>query len=193
VFKPILLIGHSEHKLKANDKAINEAVMSREGIKLSEEVGNTFQEDSYLPTKVPEIADLLKKVDDLLKKEVHPLLETFNQWGHILHPKESTMFHSHTRPGKPPGLSWVYYSSVPKNSGELVFTMEACANRVMTAVEPEVGKLVIFPDYIPHFTKKNNSDDGRISISGNAEIPQDKIESMDGMHNLLNYVGIFAG
>ena len=195
MFRPLLLIGHSEHELKLDNKAINDAIMSRKDIRLSEKEGATFTEDTYLPKKVPAVTELLEAVDTLIQKEVHPLMETFNSWGHILMPGESTMFHSHTVLGKPPGMSWVYYSEVPKSSGNLVFTFEACTKRVFTEVEPKVGKLVLFPDYVPHFTKRNNSEDRRISISGNAMIPEAKMKELDsvGIHSLLNYIGIFAG
>lgn len=193
MFKPLLLVGHSEHKLKLDDAAINDIILSRKSIRLSERDGDTFTEDSYLPKKDKAVAELLERVDEVIQKEVHPLMETYNEWAHILEPNESTMFHSHTRKGRPPGISWVYYSKVPKNSGNLVFTFEAAAHRVIQEVVPEVGKLVLFPDYVPHFTKKNISKDTRISVSGNAEISDDNFSKIDGMHNLLNYVGIFQG
>ena len=193
MFKPLLLLGHSEHKLSMDNDAINDAIMSRKDIRLSESENHTFQEDTYLPKKVPAIAELLVAVDKVIQKEVHPQLKTFNEWAHILFPKESTMFHSHKATDRPPGISWVYYSKVPKDSGPLVFTFEACANRTITEVEPEVGKLVLFPDFIPHFTKKNNSNEVRISVSGNSMIPTDELNSIDDMHNLLNYIGIFTG
>lgn len=195
MFRPLLLLGCSEHKLTLDNDAINEAVLSRKEIKLSENKTDTLSEDTYLPKTVPAIKELLAAVDKIIQKEVHPFLETFNDWAHILEPNEQTMFHSHRASDRPPGVSWVYYSKVPKHSGNLVFTFEACANRVMQEVDPEVGKLVIFPDFMPHFTKKNNSGDTRISISGNSAIPEEKMNEVNsaGMHNLLNYIGIFAG
>lgn len=195
MFRPLLLLGCSEHSLKMNDIAINDAIMERKNIRLSDNPTQTLSEDSYLPKKVPAVHELLVAIDKIIQKEVHPYLETFNEWAHILEANEQTMFHSHRAADRPPGVSWVYYSKVPKHSGNLVFTFEACANRVMQEVEPEVGKLVIFPDFLPHFTKKNNSGETRISISGNSAIPEHKIKDVDsvGMHNLLNYIGIFAG
>lgn len=193
MFRPLLLIGISEHNVDVDNDAINKIVLEREGIKLSEQKGNTFTEDSYLPRSEPAITDLLYKIDGVIQKEVHPLLETYNEWAHILHPNEQTMFHSHTRQGQPPGISWVYYSKTPPNAGNIVWTFEAAANRVIQEATPEVGKLILFADFIPHFTKKNVSGDTRISISGNAQIPEEKLKQMDGMHNLFNYVGIFNG
>lgn len=192
MFRPLCLLGISEHMIDVDNDAINEAVLKRKKIKLSEVEGNTFTEDSYLPTKEPCIQDLLAKVDSVIQKEVHPYLETINQWAHILEPKESTMFHSHTKLGQPPGISWVYYSKCPEKSGNIVWTFEACAKRVLQEAEPEVGKLILFADFIPHFTKKNLSNDTRISISGNTQIPEAKLNNMDGPHNILNYVGVFA-
>jgi hypothetical protein len=76
MFTPLLLIGHSEHELKLDNKAINDAIMSRKDIKLSEKEGATFTEDTYLPKKVPAVSELLQAVDTLIQKEVHPLMET---------------------------------------------------------------------------------------------------------------------
>ena len=192
MFRPLCLLGVSEHIIDVDNEAINEAVIARKKIKLSEQEGASFTEDSYLPVKEPCIKDLLTKVDKVIQKEVHPYLETTNQWAHILDPKESTMFHSHSALNQPPGISWVYYSKCPEKSGNIVWTFEACAKRVMQEAEPKVGKLILFADFIPHFTKKNLSNETRISISGNTQIPKEKLNNMGGPHNILNYVGLFA-
>ena len=56
---------------------------------------------------------------------------------------------------------------------------------------PEVGTLILFPNWMPHFTKKNNSNDIRISISGNAKPPESSYQDVGrDPHNLFNIVGI---
>ena len=51
---------------------------------------------------------------------------------------------------------------------------------------PKVGELIIFPNWMPHFTKKNNSNNIRISISGNAR----PVKDVNEPGNLLNIVGL---
>lgn len=196
MFKPLVLMGHSIHELTGIDNdAINEAVLKRRDIKLDDDVaaGNTFTEDSFFPEDNPACKVLLDKVNETIAKEVNKYFKTFNTWAHILDPNESTMYHSHEQPGSPPGISWVYYSKTPVNAGNIVWVLDVGKQRAMVEHKPEVGQLVLFPDCVPHFTKKNVSGQTRISISGNAK-PEpedyDKIGSDPG--NLFNYIGIFA-
>ena len=60
---------------------------------------------------------------------------------------------------------------------------------------PEVGKLIVFPNWMPHFTKKNISDDIRISISGNAKAEQKDYENImknpGGLFELVGHANQF--
>ena len=54
----------------------------------------------------------------------------------------------------------------------------------------ENQKLIIFPNWMPHFTKKNISDDIRISISGNAKANEKDYENiMKNPGGLFEVVG----
>ena len=150
-----------------NDQ-INEDVLLRKNMKLDDDEGNTFAEDSFYP-ETEACKHLLKEVDKVIKDKINKYFSTYNQWAHILEPNESTMIHTHDSQGIPPHLSWVYYSKTEPNCGNIVW-QTTIHNKFITMEEtPEVGTLIIFPNWMPHFTKKNISSDIRISISGNAK------------------------
>jgi len=194
VFRPLLLLGISEHKLKMDNDIINKAVLDRQNMRMSDDKNTSLSEDSFFPSEsVPECGRLIKEVMKIINKEIHPDLRSTNIWSHILGDKEQTMFHHHSQSGLMPGISWVYYSKVPKNSGNIVWTFEANAQRVTEEAEPEEGKLILFSQNIPHFTKKNNSGETRISISGNVVFPEDMDRTKFNPGRLLNYVGLFRG
>lgn len=63
----------------------------------------------------------------------------------------------------------------------------------MQEEELGLGKLVFFSGEVPHFTKKNNSGETRVSISGNMQLPEDINWESFNPENWLNYVGVFQG
>ena len=191
MFEPILLVGKYTTTLKGIDnEQINEDVLRRKDMKLDDDPGNTFAEDSFYP-ETEACNKLLQEVDKVIQKEIHPLFSTYNQWAHILQPNESTMIHTHDTQGLPPHLSWVYYSKTNPKCGNIVW-QTTIHNKVVTwETEPKVGTLIIFPNWMPHFTKKNISDDIRISISGNAKPKESDYEKVGrDPKNLFNITGI---
>ena len=57
--------------------------------------------------------------------------------------------------------------------------------------EPEVGKLIVFPNWLPHFTKKNISGDQRISISGNSRPDEQDYKAVsENPGSLFNIIGL---
>ena len=79
-------------------------------------------------------------------------------------------------------VSGVYYVTVPKDSGNIVFMrsqaeFDALSRIVTEKVSPVIdcshyripaeGKMVLFPGYVPHYVEQNKSTDDRISISFN--------------------------
>lgn len=192
MFSPLILFGKFVTKLDGIDNdAINEAVLARKNMKLDDNIGNTFQEDSFYPADNPACKLLLEKVDKVIQENVNSWFVTQQQWAHILEPNESTMYHSHSNPAQPSGVSWVYYSKTSPKCGNIVWTFDACCKKVMMEEQPEVGTLIIFPDFIPHFTKKNVSGDVRISISGNA-LPRedDWPKAAKDPQNIFSYIGV---
>jgi len=168
MFSPIVLAGRYTTKLDLDNDAINEAVLLRKDMKLDDTPGNTLQEDSFLPES-GECAKLIKEVDKVIQAKIHPLFRTYNQWAHILEPKEQTMIHTHDSPNHPPHLSWVYYSKTDSRCGSIVWQTTVHDKIVSIEETPKNGMLIVFPNWLPHFTKKNLSKDVRISISGNAK------------------------
>ena len=172
MFSPIFLCGKYTTELDVDNKQINEDVLKRRAMKLDDTPGNTFQEDSFYP-ETEACMHLLKEVDKVIHKEINPHFHTVNQWAHILEPNESTMIHTHDNPGQPPMLSWVYYTKTDPKCGNIVW-QSTIHNKFFSMEEtPKVGMLIVFPNWMPHFTKKNNSKSIRISISGNAR-PEEK-------------------
>ena len=172
-----------------DNEQINEDVLKRKTLKLDDTEGNTFAEDSFYP-ETEACSHLLKEVDKVIRNEVNQYFKTYNQWAHILEPNESTMIHTHDNPGMPSHLSWVYYSKTEPNCGNIVW-QTTIHNRFVSMEEPPaVGKLIIFPNWMPHFTKKNISDDIRISISGNAKANEKDYENiMKNPGGLFEVVG----
>ena len=56
---------------------------------------------------------------------------------------------------------------------------------------PKEGTLIVFPSWMPHFTKKNESGEVRISISGNARPINEDYEKAGQEPGLLfNIIGV---
>ena len=182
-FSPLLTIGHLVVPIGVDlDNAeITRAVVAKEHERRCEDVGDTKSEDSILPEDNAELGKLLNRIDSFVRT-LNPHFEKFEdaeRWGHILNPGQNTDYHTHIRADWPDGLSWVYYSNYPEHSGSLVFAMDAVARRNMHQIDPAVGNLVIFPSYAPHFTKRNMSEEKRVSISGNYFPNSDEAEAYD--------------
>lgn len=100
-----------------------------------------------------------------------------SMWGNI-NPKGGYNF-THVHPTG--WMSAVYYVSVPKNSSPITFEdprpaklmdfQNSClVNNNHYTHQPEVGQLILFPSWLPHFVDPNQSDEERISISFNVEL-----------------------
>ena len=82
-------------------------------------------------------------------------------------------------------FSGAYYVKAPKDSGQIVFRdprPAAITNEFVTSqfnggevyrIEPEEGKLLIFPSYLDHMVMPSKSDDDRVSISWNIKATDD--------------------
>ena len=161
------------HQLTGIDNhAIIEQVLAEKDNRRGDDPADSNYEDSPLPD-TPEVRALTVQVADIMR-EIDSRLAPSPFWSHILNPGESTMFHTHnvgSYPGM--GLSWVYYASFPKRSGNLVFICQLNEERIFHRVEPAVGRLVIFPASMPHMTERHAGEGERVSISGNYFLPFD--------------------
>jgi len=193
-FFPIVLIGMSRYSLLdevANDQ-IEEDVLRECDTRMNFNTEDASVEDAFLP-KTHAVMQLLDKIDIIAKSINKHLVMGDEAWTHLVEPNQSTMFHTHQDPG-PPGLSFVYWVTVPEKSGELIGIIQVDKYRHFHKIEPKAGDLVVFPTYLPHMTARNCSNKTRISISGNYYPPLDKLNDVrKAPEKLLNYIGTIRG
>ena len=154
------------------DNEIVKKEILKEQKRLIDDPINTRYEDYALSlnsgTEKLETVKLYGMIDEIIQRDFsfpdNPLVAG-TPWAHIHKPNESTQSHNHGDSV----LSFVYYVSTPANCGNLFFTLEPFLPDRQT-VECITGMLMIFPSWYPHGVTKNNSDDYRISISGNYHI-----------------------
>lgn len=162
---------YAVHQLAGiNNDAVVAQVLEHQDKRLVDDPRQTTYEDSPLPD-TPEVRALTDQVTAVIH-EIDPRLQPSPFWAHILQPGESTMYHTHGAGNLPGlGLSWVYYASVPERSGDLIFICQLNDDRAFHGVQPEVGRLVIFPASMPHMTEKHAGEGSRVSVSGNFFLP----------------------
>ena len=177
-----------------DNEILSKEILSNKDKRLNTNPLQSQYEDTEL-LKTESSEKLMSKIDDeLLKINTHFYITDI--WAHIIEPNQSTMYHDHrgaqvkvdmvTGYGQAKdtidaigrgatvdltyerdGVSFVYYVTYPKCSGNLIFDFDVLSKRVCKSIEPKVGQLILFPTYIPHYTTRNVSDEIRISISGN--------------------------
>ena len=124
---------------------------------------------------------LQKVVTDYMSWKCEPKdIVILSMWS-IINPK-NTFNIRHVHPNS--ALSAAYYVKAKKNSGHISFfdpkevktmyhppikTYNELSSEAVT-VEPEEGKLLLFPAYLQHSVKENLSDEDRIVISFNVNI-----------------------
>ena len=188
----VVVVGYQTFMLDGvSNERIIEQVLAARGQKIHQDPRHTEYEDSELP-QTPETIYLVSQVDERVHA-IDPRLNREGLWAHILSPGESTMYHTHSRAGFPGiGISWVYYASHPRNSGELVFFCTVNDRQVRHSVMPEVGKLVIFSATLPHLTTKHTGEGLRVSISGNYFLPP-QVQQQVHMGKSSTRVSFFTG
>ena len=82
-------------------------------------------------------------------------------WFNAMQPGNSTTAHRHDDYDEL--LSAVYYVKVPKNSGELILTI----NNFTTHVTPREGMMIFFPADMIHEVTENKSNEMRLSLGIN--------------------------
>ena len=193
-FFPIVLIGMSRYSLldEVDNNQIEEDVLRECDTRMNFNTEDASVEDAFLP-KTHAVMQLLDKIDIIAKSINKHLVMGDEAWTHLVEPNQSTMFHTHQDPG-PPGLSFVYWVTVPEKSGDLIAIIQVDKYRHFHKIEPKAGDLVVFPTYLPHMTARNCSNKTRISISGNYYPPLDKLNDVrKAPEKLLNYIGTIRG
>jgi hypothetical protein len=82
-------------------------------------------------------------------------------WFNIAKPTEQTGLHDHAHLSK---LSAVTYLQTEPDSGNLYFREEGESD---LSINPEIGKIIIFPPFLRHGVKQNCSTKDRISLAFN--------------------------
>lgn len=134
---------------------------------------DTLSEDSDIPTH-PELEKMLNSINEqyFAKHKTNLKLDEF--WGHIHDKNQSTNLHHHATVNNldnSPQISGVYYVSVPKDAGVIVFQYPI--NQYMEKrywIQPKEGLFILFPSTLNHFVTRNNSEEERISISFNFKL-----------------------
>ena len=170
---------HTEIGKDLDNRKISELCMSWAHKKIDESPNATGYEDSRIPDD-PEITKLTDKVMTVVHSNIDDRYYLSEIWAHILVENQSTMIHSHRneRDHKNLFLSWVYYPLLPdeKYGGRLRFQMVSHMHN--HEITPRVGRLVIFPSWLNHYTTPNTSADVRISISGNCKIQDEDYQKV---------------
>ena len=114
----------------------------------------------------------LQSAIELLANEVLPLpVDLIDIWAVVTNKGESVSYHSHySNTHMRPEEYWsgVIYASSDDTSAELVLHSFGY-NRIesMTKIKPEIGKIVFFNSYVPHFTTMHLSSTPRVAVSFN--------------------------
>lgn len=114
----------------------------------------------------------LQNAIELLANQVLPMPVALTDiWAVATNKGESVGYHSHhSNTHMQPEEYWsgVVYTSSDDISAELVLHSFGY-NRIesMTRIKPEIGKVVFFNSYVPHFTTMHQSDTPRVAVSFN--------------------------
>ena len=114
--------------------------------------------------------NLIKQIDELFNNiEKKIKVECEELWGQVFKKNECINVHSHYDLNQPNrnGFTFIYYPKAEKDSGNLVLELEFGLKDYSTEIEPKTGLLIILPLNIKHYTRKNKTDNDRISVAGN--------------------------
>lgn len=165
---------------------IKELERTTETVFLSNLGGFQSSTDRYdMLTTDPVFSPLRNLILHIIEKELNFQAKEFKfdrMWCNVNYENDFNMIHSH-------GLfdfSGAYYVKAPNDSGQIIFRDPrpgAICSEFVTSqfnggevyrIEPEVGKLLIFPSYLDHMVmpSKNPTED-RVSISWNIKAIND--------------------
>lgn len=159
-------------KIKQLEKNTETAYLSNLG-------GFQSPTDRYdMMTTDPVFQPLRNLIIHIIEKELNFKAKKFefdSMWCNVNYKNDYNMIHSHGHFD----FSGAYYVKTPKNCGQIVFRDPRPAavtsdfittqfnNGEVFRIEPEVGKLLIFPSYLDHMVLPSKTKDDRVSISWN--------------------------
>ena len=166
-------------------KKIKELQSKTDTVYLSNLGGFQSATDRYdMMTTDPVFQPLRNLILHVIEKELNFKAKKFEvdrMWCNVNTRDDFNMIHSHGQFQ----FSGAYYVRAPKDSGQIVFRdprPAAITNEYVTSqfnggevyrIEPEEGKLLIFPSYLDHMVMPSKSDDDRVSISWNIKATDD--------------------
>ena len=166
-------------------KKIKELENTTDSVYLSNLGGFQSATDRFdMMTTDPVFQPLRNLILHVIEKELNFKAKKFEvdrMWCNVNTKDDFNMIHSHGQFQ----FSGAYYVKAPKDSGQIVFRdprPAAITNEFVTSqfnggevyrIEPEEGKLLIFPSYLDHMVMPSKSDDDRVSISWNIKATND--------------------
>ena len=166
-------------------KKIKELETTTDSVYLSNLGGFQSATDRFdMMTTDPVFQPLRNLILHVIEKELNFKAKKFEvdrMWCNVNTKDDFNMIHSHGQFQ----FSGAYYVKAPKDSGQIVFRdprPAAITNEFVTSqfnggevyrIEPEEGKLLIFPSYLDHMVMPSKSDDDRVSISWNIKATDD--------------------
>ena len=124
---------------------------------------NSMYEDSFCPESTI-VDSIIEELENNFYRLTGIRIKEVGRWSHIHEPNMSTNTHSH----HPTDISAVYYVSIPKGSGKILFyTSYNSFNKRKVTFQPEEKMFLMFPGSLEHSVTRNLSDAKRISLSFN--------------------------
>ena len=126
------------------------------------------------------IAELFNMMKEIFKKEqIENIVALGNMWANVSPPQAWNMKHNHANAF----FSGAYYIKTPTNSGKLTLHEPRPGPLLLrpkqkeenlpkeywksVSFDPQEGRIIIFPSWLEHEVRPNESNDTRISVSFN--------------------------
>ena len=178
IFSSYLSINNFKFDIKKYKKEILNIKMKSKGRIVSNYGG--WQSDEF-KTVSKTFTDLFNKINEHIKEieknlSLEKKLRFNNLWYNVN--RLSSFNRPHSHPGSV--ISGVYYVSVPKNSGSIIFLnrdldsfFKGYVNKyneytsTIWKINPKENECILFPSYLEHYVEPNLNKKERISISFN--------------------------
>ena len=123
---------------------------------------NTFFEDFKYPN-TPMLQNLKETIQTKVETILNQKLQYEDIWVHKTPPRAQTGLHNHGTAF----CSFVYYPNFIEKQGSLRFILFWNGKIIEKVITPKEKMLLVFPGEVFHFTSQNDTENERISISGN--------------------------
>ena len=163
------LLNDKEKRLVLKDVLLNSTLEKKYSHKINGRWENQYIDLDLIP-EIKSIFSVACKIGkSIIKKPLvipHKQLGfSYNEfWFNISNPGDNTGWHDHKENAK---ISGVYYISIPKKSGNLIFRKNNGNNFKKWFVKPKNGMMILFSSKLEHCVEINKSSDPRISLAFN--------------------------